>query len=238
MTWQNKETAELVAAERQAVRPSQADRMRIRDALRVHLEPSASVVNEIPLRPKQASPPKGGRISWTKALLTGTGVAAVGLAVVFSVGRRDPAPINAAPSAQESMTSASLPGAAPSAAVDFEHPDVPSQTESVASDVVRAVPAPSLYTKGPSDTLAQEVALLARAEKDFHAGNFVRALSDVGEYKRRFPRGALTQERRHLRAQILCRLGRVREAEIEQLGTVGSAPSGAVCPPGTPSVSQ
>jgi hypothetical protein len=69
--------------------------------------------------------------------------------------------------------------------------------------------------RGSSERLAEEVAILSRAETDLHAGRFADALRLLGEHERKFPRGTLVQERVAARARALCALGRVKDADAE-----------------------
>jgi hypothetical protein len=69
--------------------------------------------------------------------------------------------------------------------------------------------------RGSSERLAEEVALLSRAQTDLHAGRFSSALRLLGEHERKFPRGTLVQERVAARVRALCALGRVKEADAE-----------------------
>jgi len=65
----------------------------------------------------------------------------------------------------------------------------------------------------PASGLAEEVALLSRAESALHGGRFVKALGALDEYERKFPRGALVQEDVSARVQALCGLGRTADAK-------------------------
>ena len=83
------------------------------------------------------------------------------------------------------------------------------------------------------DRLAQEVALLARATSNLHAGRPADALKVLDEYQHRFPRGLLSQERRAAKAQALCALGRQTEAQVElsrlASGSISAARAKQVC---------
>jgi hypothetical protein len=75
-----------------------------------------------------------------------------------------------------------------------------------------------------SDRLAEEVAILSQAAKDLRAGRAADALSALNEHQRKFPGGLLTQERRAARAEALCSLGRLGEAQSELSTLVRTAP--------------
>jgi len=61
--------------------------------------------------------------------------------------------------------------------------------------------------------LAEEVAILSRAEKELHAGRPSSALAVLEEHRQKFPSGELAQERIAARVHALCALGRVADAE-------------------------
>jgi hypothetical protein len=67
----------------------------------------------------------------------------------------------------------------------------------------------------PTDSLPEEVSLLSKAEQQLNAGRADEALRTLGEHERRFPIGALAEERLAARVQSLCALGRVGEAKTE-----------------------
>jgi hypothetical protein len=73
-------------------------------------------------------------------------------------------------------------------------------------------PAPSAARR-PSDRLAEEVAILSRAETELHAGRYSSAIRVLDEHERKFPRGTLAQERLAARIRALCGLGRTADAD-------------------------
>jgi outer membrane protein assembly factor BamD (BamD/ComL family) len=72
-----------------------------------------------------------------------------------------------------------------------------------------------LAAPSPSDSLPEEVRLLSKAEQQVGAGHADQALTTLNEHERRFPGGALAEERLAARVQALCALGRVSEAQAE-----------------------
>jgi len=72
-----------------------------------------------------------------------------------------------------------------------------------------------LTTHATSDSLAEEVALLSRAERQMNDGLTENALKTLAEHEKRFPSGALTEERMAARVRTLCSLGRSDEAKSE-----------------------
>jgi len=80
----------------------------------------------------------------------------------------------------------------------------------------------------PASGLAEEVALLSRAETALHGGRFVKALGALDEYERKFPRGALAEERTAARIQALCALGRTEEANAQLRKLLHISPNSAL----------
>jgi hypothetical protein len=78
----------------------------------------------------------------------------------------------------------------------------------------RAMEAQKAVPRG-RDGLGEEVALLSRAETELHAGRPAKALLALAEHQRKFPRGALAEERTAARIQALCALGRSDEANAQ-----------------------
>ena len=65
------------------------------------------------------------------------------------------------------------------------------------------------------DRLAQEVALLSRAQAALRSGKPAVALEALNEHERKFGNGLLAEERMAARAQALCALGRNAEADAQ-----------------------
>lgn len=203
---------ELVRAGRTALRPSAADRARVLHGLREQLGG---------LEPTLAPEPSPSLFS--RAWLTWP---AVGIAVVCGLGaaiiagtRGGPAPAPAVtitlqhtttPVASATETPAPTPTPAPVATA-------PAATAEPATSVrsPRRERAKSSTGIPASDDLAQEVALLSRAETDLHRGQAALALQSLEEHRRAFPNGTLALERRAARIRVLCTLGRGSEASAE-----------------------
>jgi outer membrane protein assembly factor BamD (BamD/ComL family) len=66
-----------------------------------------------------------------------------------------------------------------------------------------------------SDSLAEEVSLVSKAEQRLYAGYADDALKILAEHERRFPNGTLAEQRMAARVQSLCTLGRIAEAKID-----------------------
>jgi hypothetical protein len=99
-----------------------------------------------------------------------------------------------------------IPTAAPS--VEPSSADAPP----VAASSAPAQRAPASSASGAGDSLAEELALIKRAQASMRSGDAAGALTLLDQHQHRFPRGALGPERSALRIQALCALGRGAEA--------------------------
>jgi hypothetical protein len=79
--------------------------------------------------------------------------------------------------------------------------------QSTASRAVKAVP--------PEPDVQGEIALLGKAQQALSSGQYARAIQLLGEHARRYPRGALAEERYAARVIALCKLGQVTQARRE-----------------------
>lgn len=219
----NKEAAELMKQGRSALKPTAADKARVLAALQNRL-PTASSSSAGGAAETPATAGVG-----VKGVLLVTGLVVAVAAIIVA---RQPEPTDPSAPAPSVAEIAPLPTAVASL-------DLPPDT-GVAVPAVSAAPSAATTTPAPKtsrgdspDRLAEEVALLTRAERAYHGGDLSRALSLVDQHRREFPRGTLGQERVHLRLQVLCGLGRVNEAKAEQARlerlAPGRASSGEVC---------
>jgi hypothetical protein len=191
------ESRELFRAARNALRPSATDRLRIRDALRWRI----TGISHVPTPGSATS--AGSGLGW----LSFSALAAAVVVGGVLLAPRSPE----APSVPSLLRSAEAPVTAPARAV------APAPLSSAAPTPTRA-PTPEVRSSAkprPSDSLAQEVALLSRAETELHAGRFSAALQLLNAHQKTFPRGLLRQERVAARIQALCGLGRVKEANAD-----------------------
>jgi len=203
---------ELVHSGRGLNRPTALDRERVQIALQAKL--GAAV-----LPAEVSSPVPVARPRWPFISSAIVGAALVGGALFF-VSRHEPGATSAAraPVASAAAPSSALPVVA---AADSASPAASPPPAIVSSEP----PAPS--ARPAQDRLAQEVALLARATSDLHAGRAADALKVLDEYQRKFPKGLLTEERRAARAQALCSLGRKSEAQAELARLAPQSPAAA-----------
>lgn len=210
----------LVQEGRNALRPAAGDRERIEAALRVHLGPGA-----LPPPSSVAPPPPVGAAAGWQALaakvLVGAGIAGGALYLAFS--DRTPAP----------PANVSAPPAVPTVAAAASNErvsEVPAPTEShETAEPIAAHPATASSEAAPRarDRLAEEVALLSRATTALRAGRAAEALKTLDEHQSRFPRGALSEERRAAKAQALCSLGRMSEGRAELVRLAPQSPAAA-----------
>lgn len=181
------EARAVIAAGLRAERPTAADRARVRAALDARLAAESSRV-----LPRSAS------------LALGVAVLALVALGLWWLAHRVPAP---------------PPRPVPSASVVA--PVVPSQT---VPSVPTAPPTPPLgasvlvpssappasrpqaHARDDADTLAEEMRLLGIARRAWAGRQEVEALRALSEHRRRFPRGALTEEREA--TELLVRCGR------------------------------
>jgi hypothetical protein len=200
----------LIEAGRKAFQPTTADRERVLSALRARIPTEGGNLGG-PSGPAAAPAAKG--LAWFGAS------AAVGLAVVAAVFvSRTPDETPPAPSA--SVARLGVPAVEtttlrpPAGNVAPQAAPAPTATiGSMAAATPSSVRIPA--ARPSSDRLAEEVAILSRAESERHAGRLASALTVLEEHRRKFPRGSLAQERMAARIRVLCGLGRVSEAEAE-----------------------
>ena len=73
-------------------------------------------------------------------------------------------------------------------------------------------PPPVIAARAPASSIGAEVALLGAANAEMQGGNAPRALTLLDDHARRFPLGALTEEREAARILALCAVGRGDES--------------------------
>jgi len=194
---------QLIEAGRKAFRPTLEDRERVLQALRARLPGEAGN----PGGPTAPAAPAAKGIGWLGASAAATVGLAIGAALLLSWP--DP----------ETRQSPALVSVGPRTAPAVNAPQVEPPPAALAASSLPAAPvAPAeraSSTRRASDRLAEEVAILSRAESERHAGRFSSALGVLEEHRRKFPRGALAQERMAARVRVLCGLGRTSEAEAE-----------------------
>ncbi len=208
------DAATLIRSGRGALRPDASDRARVLESLRRTLGEGAL------LEGPHGAPPGGGSVAaarsfsrWGK-LLGGLSVLAVGAGIMVAPRLWTTAP------AQQRPAPAALPEApldtAASATLALSRED---ERASEPQGVSHTSSAPRLRSHAvaatASDALTEEVRLLSKAERQLSDGLGDDALKTLGEHERRFPKGALAEERMAARVEALCALGRVAEARVD-----------------------
>src|SRR6478736_285878 len=230
----------LVQAGRRADRPSDADRKRVLVALQARLGDAALLAGaaQAPSATNAAQLLRSKLVKWG---WVGSTVLVAGAAAWFAPhlahkadngGKAEPAPsasVVSVASATDPTVVAAPVAAAPELAPSPSAPNV-------ALDSTRVVPPdtsnrPSDTQKSPArarDGLGEEVALLSRAETELHAGRPEKALTALAEHQRKFPRGALAEERTAAQIQALCALGRTEEANAQLRKLLHISPNSAL----------
>jgi hypothetical protein len=197
---------DLVRAGRRAFQPTGADRDRLLGALRAQLGDAALPPDVGSLATAAAA----SRSIWPilSAVVVGLGIVGGGLIYALHSGteRGNPQVTNVAPVAVTTQ------------AID------PVANPSVEQPTSLAVTPPVASAHHSQDRLAAEVAILSRATRDLRAGRPAEALKALDEYRRKFPKGLLSEEQRAARAQALCALGRFDEANEKLAGLAPQSP--------------
>jgi hypothetical protein len=208
------DAAALLRAGRASFRPDASDRERVLHSLGGALGEGALI--DPPHAPgATAAGPLAARLSWgwSKVLLGGGSMLAVGAGVMVAahLWNRTPAPVTAA-NPLSSDTPAVAPPAPPASPVEAEGSlDGPrdDRTTTVTHSRTRS------GSPRPADLLKEEVRLLARAEQQLNDGTAGDALETLSEHERRFPKGALAEQRMAARVEALCALGRFGDARAD-----------------------
>jgi len=211
----------LVQAARQADRPSDADRERVRAALRQRLGDAALLAPGL-AEPAVVSSSGASYSKWIKWGWLGPTVIAAG-ALWFAPrlwhGR---APAAATPNPSAVSAQLARPESTEIA------PEVAANPSVALAEVATNRPADAQKaTPRARDGLSEEVLLLSRAETELHAGRPGKALLALAEHQRKFPRGALAEERTAARIQALCALGRNDEANTQLKQLLHLSPNSA-----------
>jgi hypothetical protein len=222
MTGLGPESNALLELARDGDEPTHADRDRVRAAIerRLALGAGAGLGAATAAKSAAAATPAG---LLTKVMVTAGIVCAVGLItgrVVRTPPRHAPptmslatpiapAPIEAPTPVAEALNGApSVPAPAPS--ISGERRALLSSAPAL--PIQGAVPAPSTRSVAAAGDVAAEVRLLDQAHTAMHAGDAERALGLLEDHGRRYPKGALGEERDAARIAALCALGRTAEA--------------------------
>jgi hypothetical protein len=213
----------LLAAVRKEWGPARETSEAVRAALPVRLAAEPALGDAAPGPGAPSSAP--GLLRGPLGL--GLGAVVVGLCVAGALWRKSPPSPEARP-APPAIT-ATLPVSAPppSAATPAPPPEpvavsldsLPSAAAPLPTTAPRAVP-----SAASEDDLAAEVALLQAAQKAQRAGAPAEALAALAQHARRFPRGALREERMTLQVRAQCDSGNVAAARATMDELAKSAP--------------
>ena len=205
--------AALIRAGRAAFRPDPSDRERVREALTGALGPGALVDRARPAKLTKSMAPGASPVpAW---VLGGLGAFVLGGAVVVAAH-----PWARTPSQAAIPVALSLPSADPTPSSPLPSPaNIPDRaSEPQRAEGLSGAPKPvarSPAVSAPSDSLPEEVRMLSRAEEQLNSGHADEALRTLADHERRFPGGALAEERMAARVQALCALGRLAAARTE-----------------------
>jgi len=202
------ELEELVLACRGASLPTEADSARVFEALRARLGEAAFLGAEA--TQVAVTTASSGFLVGKVSAMSVAGLALLGGVWLF-VGRSH---TEAAPPSVSAVATTTSPVSLPLA-----QNSTPSQVSTLPNDEVNgaaehAQPRAAAAPRG-SDRLAEEVALLSRAEMALRGGKPALALEVLSEHERRFGNGLLAEERIAARVQALCALGRRAEADAQ-----------------------
>jgi hypothetical protein len=208
--------AALIRAGRTAFRPESSDRERVLQSLTRTLGEGAFLDGPHHADLTRSLTPSAFPVrAW---VLGGLGAIALGGTVIVaahpwtSTSLQVPVPVAPSVFTAEPSPAATLP---PSPNADDREPE-PQRAEGPSSALRPLAPmARSSIASRPSDSLQEEVRILSRAEQQLNSGHADEALKTLAEHERRFPDGALAEERMAARVQSLCALGRVPAARAD-----------------------
>jgi hypothetical protein len=181
------------------------DRERIAQALRARID-AASGGSGVP-----STVASTHGLGWLIPTAVVVGIVAGGF-VAASAGRSDE---TKTPPPRATVSVPAVPLVSPPARPPFRSV-APSAVSSAEEQLPSAREgAPARTRKQASDQLAEEVEILSRAQTELRSGRFAGAIRVLEGHARKFPRGALNQERIAARIQALCGLGRLTEASSE-----------------------
>jgi len=201
----------LIEAGRRALRSTAGDRERIEAALRTRLGDAA-------LPPDAGVTQVATTASWQALAGAAIGVCVLAGVAFYALRPTPSAPEPEVRSAPHRPAPQTTPADPPSA--------VPERAAPAHSIVPPSTP-PASASPRARDSLAREVALLSRATSALRAGRPAAALRTLADHQRRFPTGALVEERRAAKAQALCLLGRVGEGRAELARLTPQSPAAA-----------
>jgi hypothetical protein len=208
------ELQQLVDAGRIAAQPSVADSVRVLKGIqaRLGMVPGIAGVAMVATATEGAVQALIARTVAKAAVGLALGVAGVAVVhfLLFGAATQRDAITPVALASAAALTDAT----AETATIQAQNSSLPNATITVMENqpTPEIAPAVALGSRRSHDTLADEVAILSRAEGELHRGRAQQALVLLGEHERRYKNGILAEERMAARIQALCALERVTEA--------------------------
>lgn len=223
----------LIAAADGADDPSSADEARIRARLAARLAVAAGTGIAAGTAAKTAAASTGTAATTTLAAKIAIGVAVVSATTAGGTALYERTMHERAPTVIEAPVAATAPTTTITTA--------PARTAATAAPVNVNVsvnaPAPAAPTVKPiakptsspaaivaTDTITEEAALLRAAHASLASGDGASAMRALDEHARRYPRGALAEEREAARVLALCAQGRASEARASASAFVSANP--------------
>ena len=203
----------LIRANREARRPTAADRERVAEALRARLGAAVLPLDTPPGKPLMMS---GSRRRL--AAICGLCVACSVLLLARRPETASRATLQIRDTAAEEAPAASAFATAPTTMPSAAAAAAAAAVETSVTTREKIAPIASQHTRlkaalaAPAeDTLSQELVLLTRATSQLSSGQATAALAALDEHQRRFPHGILSDERNAAKGRALCSLHRFDE---------------------------
>lgn len=209
MTKLSNEARAIVDAGKNGFQPTSVDQLRMTQALAERI--GAATLGIAPSALASPSLVSGHALATLAKVIGAVGLITVG-GTYYLLNRIAPRlePSRSAIAAQLSAVPA------PSYTHDVQRPVTTMEAvEPAASIQPTQVDQPPRVPRSRGDSLGEEVAILTLAGKEIRNGRPAAALKVLDEHQRRFPSGALAQERTASRIQALCALGRTSQAAAE-----------------------
>jgi hypothetical protein len=223
MTGLGREAMALIAEARDGDDPTLADRDRVEAVIAARLATGAAAGLAAAAVATTSARASGAPGAVGASALTGSVAKVLIWVATLSVIGATVAMFASAPGRATAPIASTVNPAAPVATEGNSQSGEPSLGAAVATPEatipqVRAFPSTlavvptASSTRMPSGDVAAEVLVLREAHAAMRGGQAARALALLDEHARRFPKGALGEERDAARVAALCALGRVAEA--------------------------